>query len=146
MVKTFCTSLSVSSICMRQVCHAAIASNSKGIDQTSAVIEARRRGERTRATTLSSPAATKPAVGIAVDGGSICVVMGFVCAADGIDLATGRAGAQPQETPNSVQPARSAWTVEVLPGDRRLATIGDLVVNHEAGAAGCPEFTHKPNR
>jgi hypothetical protein len=23
-----------------------------------------------------------------------------------------------------------------------LATIGDLVVNHEAGAAGCPEFTH----
>jgi hypothetical protein len=35
---------------MRQVCHAAIAS-SKGISQTAAVIEARRRGERTRATT-----------------------------------------------------------------------------------------------
>jgi hypothetical protein len=33
-----------------------------------------------------------------------------------------------------------------FPGDRRLATIGDLVVNHEAGAAGCPEFTPKTNR
>ena len=27
-----------------------------------------------------------------------------------------------------------------------MATIGDLVVNHEAGAAGCPEFTPKTNR
>src|ERR1700682_3860125 len=100
MVKTFCASLPASSIAMRQVCHAAIASTSKGLSQTTAVIEARRRGERVRTTTLSSPAATKSAGGIAVDGDSICVVMDLTLSqacTNGIDLATRRAGAQPQD-------------------------------------------------
>src|SRR5260370_30531161 len=73
--------------------HADIESNNKGTSKPTAVIEARRRGERTRATTLSSPAATKPAVGIAVDEGSICEVMGLSspeARVDGIDLATRR--------------------------------------------------------
>src|SRR5580692_9417069 len=106
-VKTFCISLPSSSIAMRQVCHAATASNSKGTSQTSAAIEARRRGERARATTLSSLAATKPAVGVAVDEGSICVVMDLSSPqvrAERVDLATGQAATQPQETLKSVQP------------------------------------------
>jgi hypothetical protein len=35
--------------------------------------------------------------------------------------------------------------LKCLPGDRRLATIGDLVVNHEASVAGHPEFTPNTN-
>jgi hypothetical protein len=35
--------------------------------------------------------------------------------------------------------------LKCFPGDRGSATIGDLVVNHEAGAAKCPEFTLNTN-
>jgi hypothetical protein len=38
--------------------------------------------------------------------------------AERVDLATGRAATQPQETPKSVQPTRSAWTIG---GHREIA-------------------------